>query len=239
MYDVFCKSAIFGIRNADKVANTDDKGRIFADVGQFTNAAKAAAQLDNALGKGAQAAINVMTEAAKGNKALDTIAKGANWASKNVNPLLIGAAGYRVIVADDKEQALKREVLGMTSMFAVEGAMKEALQSNYMKSFRAGIKNKYAKIALSILEGVGFVCGSIAGSTVGYKIGSELYPDKKVKKSEKTAEIKDADKTDKQNNVTAKTDVKNDKKAAVLNKDEMDDYEKEFFETRESNKLMA
>ena len=60
MYDVFLKSAIFGVRNADKVATTNDKGRVFADVGQFTNAAKAAAQLDNALGKGAQAAINAM-----------------------------------------------------------------------------------------------------------------------------------------------------------------------------------
>lgn len=123
MYDVFLKSAIFGVRNADKVATTNDKGRVFADVGQFTNAAKAAAQLDNALGKGAQAAINAMGSVAQNNKALETFAKGANWAANHVNPLLIGAAGYRVVVADDKEHALKREVLGMSSMFAGEAAI--------------------------------------------------------------------------------------------------------------------
>ena len=43
MYDVIVRSTLFGIRNADKVATTNDKGRFFADGGQFTKAAKTAA----------------------------------------------------------------------------------------------------------------------------------------------------------------------------------------------------
>lgn len=183
MYDVLVKSTLFGLRNADKVVNTNDKGKVFADIGQLTNAAKTAAQLDNALGKGAQAAINAMGSVAKGNKALEMAGKGANWASKHVNPLLVGAAGYRVAVADDKETALKREIFGMTSMFAVEGAIKTGLRSNYMQSIRQNMNNKHAKVLLGIIEGVGFVLGSIAGSTAGYKIGEYFYPERKLPKN--------------------------------------------------------
>lgn len=181
MYDVLVRSTLFGIRNADKIVNTNDKGRIFADVGQFTKAARTAAQLDNVLGKGTSAALDAMNCAANGYKVLQKAGKAATWASNHVNPLLIGAAGYRVAIADDKPQALKRETLGMTSMFMTEAAMTHFFKSNYMTTVKSLMKNKYAIAALSILEGVTFVLGSIAGSTIGYKIGDMLFPQRKKK----------------------------------------------------------
>ena len=175
---VFLKAATFGGRNADKVVNGTnghhDEGRLLATTGQLTAAGKAAAKLDNILGKSAQAAIDVMCKTSQHNKALDYAVKGANWASKHVNPLLVGAAGYRVLVADKKDEALKKEICGMSAMFGTEALMKEFLNSNYLKNVHANMNNKYAKAALAVIEGLGFVAGSIAGSNVGYKVG-EFY----------------------------------------------------------------
>ena len=175
---VFLKAATFGGRNADKVVNGSnghhDEGRVLATTGQLTAAGKAAAKLDNILGKSAQAAIDVMCKTSQHNKALDYAVKGANWASKHVNPLLVGAAGYHVLVADKKDEALKKEVCGMSAMFGTEALMKEFLNSKYLKDVHANMNNKYAKAALAVIEGLGFVAGSIAGSNVGYKVG-EFY----------------------------------------------------------------
>ncbi len=181
MYDTLVKSTIFGFRNADKVVNTDDKGRIFADIGQFTNAARAAAQLDNVVGKGAQAALDAMGHVTEKSKVLGYAKKGASWASKNVNPLLIGAAGYRVLVADDKETALKREIFGMTSMFGAEAAMKQFFKANSYQAFVNKIPNSKVNALVKVAEGVLFVMGSIAGSTLGYKLGELFFPGKKEK----------------------------------------------------------
>lgn len=185
MYDVIVRSTLFGLRNADKVMTTNDKGRLLADVGQFTKAAQTAAQLDNVLGKGASAALDAMNCAANGHKALAKAGQVATWASNHVNPLLIGAAGYRVAVADDKPQALKREALGMTSMFIGEALMSTAFNSKYMTSVKSMMTNKYAKAALLILQGVAFVAGSIASSTLGYKLGDKLFPQRKQKEENK------------------------------------------------------
>ena len=175
---VFLKAATFGGRNADKVVNGSnghhDEGRVFATTGQLTAAGKAAAKLDNLLGKSAQAAIDIMCKTSEHNKVLDYAVKGANWASKHVNPLLVGAAGYRVVTSKKKDEALKKEVCGMSAMFGTEALMKEFLNSEYLKNVHSGMKNKYAKAALAVIEGLGFVAGSIAGSNVGYKVG-ELY----------------------------------------------------------------
>lgn len=189
MYDALVKSTIFGFRNADKVVNTDDKGRIFADIGQFTNAAKAAAQLDNIVGKGTQAALTAMGELSGKSKILSCARKGANWASRNVNPLLIGAAGYRVLIAKDKETALKREVFGMTAMFGAEAAMKQFFKSNIHNNFVNKLPNQKLKALATLTEGILFVMGSIAGSTLGYKLGELFFPEKtEIKKKEQEKE---------------------------------------------------
>ena len=79
--------------------------------------------------------------------------------------------------ADDKEAQLKKEVFGMSAMFGIEALMKNFLNSDYLKEVHSNMKNKYAKTALAVLEGLGFVAGSIAGSTAGYKVG-EIYVEK-------------------------------------------------------------
>ena len=62
VYDVITKSLIFGTRNYDKVTNAalHDEGRILATIGQFTNAGKAIAALDNKAGQVSNAAINAI-----------------------------------------------------------------------------------------------------------------------------------------------------------------------------------
>ena len=217
MIDSIVKSSIFGLRNTDKVVNTNDKGRIFATVGQYTNAFKAAAALDNSLGKGAQAAISAMKTASDESKIVRWAGKGANWASKNVNPLLIGAAGYRVLTAEDKGTALKKETLGMSSMFMTESLMKQFLKSDKMVNLRTRISNKYLKAGLSILEGIFFVCGSIAGSTAGYKVAEAFIENKK----NKTINLKTIDKNKAE--ITAAKD----------------DYEKEFYIPGQGKEITA
>ena len=176
MYDVIAKSLVFGTRNLDKVTNvtTNDQGRIFATAGQFTNAAKAISNLDNSVGKGASAAINAMGKVAEGNKALNAVAKGVNWASKNVNPLLIGAAGYRVFKADNKMDALRKEAYGMSAMFGVEYAMNSLFKTQGWAQLLDKIPGSKGKVIGKIAQGLLFVCGSIAGSTLGYKIGDSM-----------------------------------------------------------------
>lgn len=176
MYDVIAKSLVFGTRNFDKVTDMSksDHGRIFATAGQFTNAFKAAAKLDNSVGKGASAAISAMGKAAESSKALDAIGKGVNWASKNVNPLLIGAAGYRVLTAKNKTEALNREIYGMTTMFAVEKGMNMLFKTNAWTNLIDKIPGNKGKVIGKICQGLLFVAGSITGSTLGYKIGDNI-----------------------------------------------------------------
>ena len=219
MYDAIVRSTLFGVRNADKVINTNDKGRIFADVGQFANAAKYASKLDNQLGKGAQAAINALGSVAKESKVLSAVSKGVNLAANNVNPLLVGAAGYRVLIAEDKATAVKRETLGMGCMFATESLMREFFNSTKASNFKNNIKNKYARTTISILEGILFVCGSIAGSTFGYKVGDACF-----KKNKNTA--------------SASKEISVPNQEAQKAK-EADKYEQEFYIAGENKELLG
>ncbi len=235
MYDALVRSTIFGLRNADKVINTDDKGRILADVGQLTNAAKSAAQLDNAVGKGAQAAIEAMGSLSQKHKALEIAGKGVTWASEHVNPLLICAAGYRVATADDKETALKREVFGMSAMFGAEHLIRSGFASGKFQNFKGTIKNKYALAICGIIEGLLFVGCSIAGSTLGYKLGKYFYPDKVKDKGIKLnhAEVKANVNKIAENNLISKTEtVNNNLKAEKID-------ESEYFSFKKDGKTLA
>ena len=230
MYDVLVKSSLFGFRNADKVLNTNDKGRIFADIGQFTNATKAAAQLDNVVGKGAQAGIEAMQALAKNNKTLETIGKAVNWSAKNVNPLLIGAAGYRVLTAEDKETALKQEIFGMSAMFATENAIKVLYRAKIEKLIDK-LPNSKAKIAAKIAEGLFFVMGSIVGSTVGYKIGKYFFPNKEKKENNLIMNI------EKLNNSIENNKTNTTLKTPTTNKEEIDNSE--YFAITGNKKALA
>lgn len=207
VYDVITKSLIFGTRNFDKVTNSaiHDEGRIFATTGQFANAAKAIAALDNKVGKASTAAINAITKATESNRALTTVAKGVNWAAKNVNPLLIGAAGYRVLTSKDKMDTLNKEVFGMSAMFGVEALMKMGFESAAWTNLINKIPGTHGKVIGGIIQGLLFVAGSITASTIGAKIGT------KVNESIKANAVKDINlNTVKSDIATPKTDKYND-----------------------------
>ena len=178
MIDAMVRSALFGVRNVDKVQN-GDTGRCAAATFQLFNAGKnaleSATKLHNSLGKGAQSAVSAMKTVSNSGKALETAAKVVKFGSENVNVLLCGAAAYRVLTAENKEKAVKKELCGMGTMFGVEHLMREGFKSKAMMNLKNNINNKYAKVGISILEGVLFVIGSIAASTTGYKIGEALY----------------------------------------------------------------
>lgn len=202
MIDAMVRSALFGVRNVDKVQN-GDTGRCAAATFQLFNAGKnaleSATKLHNSLGKGAESAVTALKTVSESSKALETAAKVVKFGSENVNTLLCGAAAYRVLKADDKEKAVKKELWGMSTMFGVEHLMREGFKSKAMMNLKNNIKNKYVKAGVSMLEGVLFVMGSIAASTTGYKIGETLYEEeKKLSKSPEFKEIKaklDAEKT--------------------------------------------
>lgn len=194
MIDAMVRSAIFGVRNVDKVHN-GDTGRSAAATFQLFNAGKnaleSAAKLDNTLGKGAQSAVAAMETVSKSGKAVEIAAKIVKFGSDNVNFLLCGAAGYRILKADNKEKAVKKELWGMSTMFGVEHLMREGFKSKAMTNFKNNVNNKYLKAGISILEGVLFVLGSIAASTTGYKIGEALYDEEaKLSKNHEFREIK-------------------------------------------------
>ena len=187
-------SALFCVRNVDKVQN-GDTGRSAAATFQLFNAGKnaleSATKLHNTLGKGAQSAITAMETVSKSGKALETAAKVVKFGSDNVNVLLCGAAAYRVLTAENKEKAVKKELWGMSTMFGVEHLMREGFKSKAMMNLKNKVNNKYAKAGISILEGVLFVMGSIAASTAGFKIGESLYDEEaKWNKNPELLEIK-------------------------------------------------
>ena len=199
MLDALVRSAIFGIRNVDKVQN-GDTGRSAAMSFQLYNAGKEAvdmaSKLDNAVGKGAQTAVKAMETVSNSSKALKCASKVVDFGSKNVNFLLCGAAGYRIYKAENKEKAVKKEIWGMSTMFTAEHLMREFLNCKKMMNFKAGIGNKYLRWGLSILEGVAFIVGSVTASNAGYKIGEKLYDYeqktyKKLKLDKLKANLKD------------------------------------------------
>lgn len=175
VYDVIARSLVFGIRNLDKVtdATRHDEGRILATTGQFAKALKSVGQLNNSLGAASEAAIKNVTRLSENNKVLEKTLKGVNWASNNVNPLLIGAAGYRVAVAKNKLEAINNEVFGMSTMFAFEALMKRGFNSKKWLALTDTIKNPKLKIVAKIVQGLLFVAGSITGSTIGYQLGKK------------------------------------------------------------------
>ena len=179
-------SLIFGSRNTGKSVfnigtEIDDKGRAPAAIIQLRNAAASASKLDNALGKGTKAAMDAVCKASEHSKVLDCAVKGVNSAQKLVNPLLCGAAAYRVITSDNKEETLKKEVCAMSGMFGLEYLYKKGVKGKYMTGIHNGMNNKYAKSALAIIEGIGLVGVSILGYAGGQKAAKRIFDPKVTK----------------------------------------------------------
>ncbi len=199
MYDVLVKSLVFGGRNFDKVTNAQvhDEGRILATAGQFKKAINTVQSLDNKVAKGASAAIGQVSKVAKASKYASTfekVNKAANFAAKNVNPLLCVAAGYRVARAKDKKKAVVREAVGMTTMFAVEKQMNNYIKMAKTSGWVSKIANKNLRILAEAGLGLAFVAGSILSSTAGYKVADKAYSIYEARKANHTETTKTDDK---------------------------------------------
>ncbi len=130
----------------------------------------------------------------KTSKLLDWSCKGAEFASKAVNPLLCVAAGARVLNAEDKKSSFIQEGLAMGAMFGVEGIIKSNLglagkSAKYVnnkfllnlatktKTFLATTKflNKIPTNRLTgIIKAAIFVIGSCTAFAAGQKLGKVI-----------------------------------------------------------------
>ncbi len=201
-------SGVFLLRNTEKVQN-GEIGRapaVVAQTGSLANKTKTLIEeinkFDAKVANTADTAVDVYKSSAK---AASFGSKALNLAGELVDPLLVVAAGVRVLSADDKEAALYNEAGGMTGMFAVERLMKKSgvkdfIKANSDEAVELGIKklskyikplqnvsekskNKFVKAATFIITGTVFVLGSILGYDTGKKIGQNALESKREKEA--------------------------------------------------------
>lgn len=176
-------SAIFCARNVDKAENQDKVGRWAVAVGQAKKVTDYVTTLDNCVGRDSKAAADAIKSYAKEEKIFKYAGKAANFASKNINPLICVSSGIDILKADDKETALISNAAALGTMFAVEKQMKKHL-SNIPKTKSETIQNisknvmkfaekyKCTKTLPAILHGTAFVVGSCAAYGGGEKFGT-------------------------------------------------------------------
>ncbi|MBE7705916.1 MAG: hypothetical protein E7Z91_01535 [Cyanobacteria bacterium SIG30] len=129
-------TTIYCLRNAGKVKN-----------GEIGRAPVAVMQSANSASQAVSGAINSVDDLGRFAKIGEKVGKGAekvsSFASKVTNPLLVGAAGLRVLKDDDKESAIIEETMAMTGMFASEAIYKRlqnTVVSNAGKKLKANAK---------------------------------------------------------------------------------------------------
>lgn len=203
MDSTLVRSAIFGVRNADKTEK-GQFGRAPVTVIQLGDATAKVSKLDCVIGKTAQTAIDALKSVSNGGKYLEYAGKALDFAKPLVNPLLVVSAGVDVVRADDKQKAVVESGLALGFMFAVESWMKKHLDSvgkNIMdaakkvKSLEPAVnelaeittKTKYGKWIPGIVHGGTFVVGSCLAYSAGQKFGDILMgEDKKTQKAHKS-----------------------------------------------------
>ncbi len=215
--DGIVQTGIFFLRNGGKVATGKDTGRVgaaAAQLGSLTDKLSestsifgdtisgAAKSVTGTLDKGILAVADKLgkTEAVQGlaQKAGTNSIFGA-VAQKAVNPLLIGAAGIRILNDDDQYAALIEETSAMGLMLGTEKLMKntkgnffkltgcaddvlkdtiehskgiEKLTAQAAEKFKGLTKGQQtaAKVGIGLL----FVAGSICAYSIGDFIGKKL-----------------------------------------------------------------
>lgn len=213
------QTGIFCARNTGKVVSGKDTGRIGATGAQLVSFTDKLSHNASIFGEGVLNATNAADDFICGTlksmgkegaaEALETAAKASNGsvvgtiAAKAVNPLLIAAAGVRVLKDDDQYSALIEETGAMGLMFGAEKLMKTAKDVFFdiaengakevveEKGFINGAKNlvikglnaagtwfsglsKGGQTAAKVGIGLLFVAGSITAYNVGKAIGKKL-----------------------------------------------------------------
>ena len=200
-------SAIFCIRNEDKVKN-GDIGRLPVAIGQGRNVVNSIMSFDNAIGKTAKTAVDALEIASKDEALLKYAGKAVNFVGDHINPLICVSSGIKVLTSDDKASAFVTQASALSGMFAVEHLMKKHLEKGIDKSLekisslesdkgfgkvlkntekffeKPNLKGKIPKI----LYGVLFVIGSCTGYNYAEKSGNFLIS--KFKKEDKKEETK-------------------------------------------------
>lgn len=164
-------SLIFATRNLDKAAH-GDVGRYGVVAAQAANVTNAAAE--SSVGFIADGAKKVLSGVDNVGESIfhvaDASSKVAKVASKAVNPLLIGAAGIRVLKDDDKKSRAIEEATALAGMFAGEKAYKlvrNTISQNMGKTLQEGqkvIKNE--KVA-GVLSKAGKKLGELTKNSTG------------------------------------------------------------------------
>jgi len=112
-------SAIFCIRNEDKVKN-GDIGRLPVAIGQGRNVVNSIMSFDNAIGKTAKTAVDALEIASKDEALLKYAGKAVNFVGDHINPLICVSSGIKVLTSDDKASAFVTQASALSGMFAVE-----------------------------------------------------------------------------------------------------------------------
>jgi len=171
----------FSARNVDKAVRKDEIPRGLIAVGQVGNAVNSIMALDNAIGKSAKTAVDILEKYSKQEKLLSYAGQGVKFISDHINPLLCISAGIKVLRSDDKETALVQETAAMSAMFAGEALMKkhmdkivkvEGIDKIADKVVAYSSKTKARGVIPSVIKGTAFVAGSILASTIGRQVGT-------------------------------------------------------------------
>ena len=213
------QTGIFCARNKGKVATGKDTGRLGATGAQMLSLTDKVSHNASVFGENVLKATDAadsficstLRSAGKEGAAdaLETAAKASNGsvigtiAAKAVNPLLIAAAGVRVLKDDDQYAALIEETSAMGLMFGTEKLMSTAKSAFFdiaengakelseSKGIVSSIKNlatkglnnaakwftglsKGGQTAVKVGIGLAFVVGSITAYNVGKAIGQKL-----------------------------------------------------------------
>ncbi len=205
-------SAVFSFRRASRGADAIDEKPIYGMMnidlaaGQALKAANATADMvkvsDPLAGKELSSAANAIKNIAKESKFLNGVGKVVKFTADNVNPIICVVSGVNVLSSDDKVDALARESLALTTMFAAEGAAKRILGMPQIKKIegkrvtipREGLyrKNLFitkqaeslkefcetkklcSKVSLKALPGIAKGLAFVLASCLGYQAGVSI-----------------------------------------------------------------
>lgn len=164
------QNGTFGSRNfilgADSGQN--NQVRLLVSAGQMYNLLQEGKNCTNSIfQKTSEKILDGCSKLAQNDKVLTKVGKVVDFASKNVNNLIVVASGVKVLTSDDKKTELISQVGNVGGMFAVEGWMKKNLAKHINK---LPIPEKLKPI----VQGLTFVAGSITGSTLAYKAAKAL-----------------------------------------------------------------
>lgn len=188
--EICVPSSFFLYNNVKKVENgeTARGSVVFA---QGSKIATAVAKYHNQTAKTATEAYNIFGKYAQNSKALDYLGKGVNWATRNVNPLICGAAVYKTCKSDDKVHTGITQLGALSGMFLGEGMMKLAQDDIFNAENITKLAEQCKKIPglkglseavlksgcsgklAAITKGIAFVTASISSYALGEKIGGE------------------------------------------------------------------